>query len=208
MNNEQNRLPLAHPMIPADHISFNDDGTAWLVTAAQPHSCLGCGRTLLDQTGCPGRTMHVAHITRPLDRPCDACAGTAANLLDELDDDHSFFKSEPCPDCVDGRHAFTIEVECDGPVHRSDRPCLNGCAYGALTYRVSVIPGMVLPVYGEDPGDWPDMLTADKLCVIIKNDGTAVLWDGAGDFTSLTLPPAAAPRMDAVKLKVAQRFEP
>ena len=44
--------------------------------------------------------------------------------------------------------------------------------------------------------------TANEPCVIVKNDGTALLWDGAGDFSDITLPPAAVPGMWLVRLAV------
>lgn len=167
-------------VIPHNHITFNDDGTAWLIV----HECDG------DHPEGENRLCDLA--CKSLDRPCDTCGGSehVPNDGDWIDVD--------CPDCIDGRHTFDIDV--GGSAlgwggKRGDEPHVA---------TVSVVPGMVLPIYGEDPGDWPDMLTFGKPCVVIKSDGTAVMWDGAGDFVAVTLPSAAAPGMWAVQLQEVQ----
>jgi hypothetical protein len=133
-----------------------------------------------------GKAWLIGHTSEwsLLDCPCDSCS-------DHWGEDDDEWDPSCCPDCEGtGRHTFKITA----PDFRGGHDLL-----------VSVVPGMVLPIYGQDPGDWPDMLTADRPCVIIKSDGTAVLWDGAGDFVAITLPPAAAPGMWAVQLQQADR---
>jgi hypothetical protein len=110
-------------MIPADHIHFNDDGTAWVV--------------------CPNE------YTEGSNRPCDSCDGTGAHIADEeLDDVNIPWITDPdttelfdCPDCDGtGRHSFTIEVEVgDMRWDRIPSP--------PLTLRVFVVPGWVLAIY-------------------------------------------------------------
>lgn len=68
-------------MIPASHISFNDDGTAWYI----PHHELW------------KRNPHfIEDYWKRLDRPCD-------NLCGDI--------GESCDDCINGRHTFTIEID-------------------------------------------------------------------------------------------------
>lgn len=59
----------------------------------------------------------------------------------------------------------------------------------------------IAPIYGEDPGSWPDMLKADVPCVVVKRDGSMVRWDGAGDFEDVFVP-AAVPGGIAVRFEL------
>lgn len=55
-------------------------------------------------------------------------------------------------------------------------------------YPPFLVAREVLPVFGQDPGRWPRMLTADEPCVVVKDDGSMVRWDGEGDFTTVAVP--------------------
>jgi hypothetical protein len=46
----------------------------------------------------------------------------------------------------------------------------------------------VIPVFGQDVGRWPQMLTRDEPCIVVKDDGSMVRWDGAGDFETVDVP--------------------
>jgi hypothetical protein len=112
-------------------------------------------------------------MMKALDRPCDS------------------------PDCIDGRHTFTVEVAWQTEVD----------AYESETHRVSVVPGMVLPIVG----------TVGAFAVLWENHdpNPCILWKPdnvyrvgpkllvGNTLTPITLPPAAAPGMRAVKLAVA-----
>jgi len=121
------------------------------------------------------------------DRPCDTCLGRTRYEGDNF----------VCPDCIDGRHTFTVEVD-----HRlwMEGNYIDG---HIDTIRVSVVPGMVLPIY--DDNDERAFRPYDR-CIIIgtrpQDEGIVVIWSGDGDFEQITLPPAAAPGMWAVKLAV------
>lgn len=174
--------------IAADHILIDHDTALWVPPPGPEPSNDWPGWDDWDPADGP--------FWKTFARPCDTCGELPLTKLTETS-----YLMRGCPDCDGtGRLTLKIGVECTGPVHRSDRPCPNWCAHGVLHHRVSVTD--VLPVYGHDPGDWPDMLTADQPCVVIKNDRTAVLWDGAGDFTDIKLPPAASPGDQVVKLTV------
>jgi hypothetical protein len=90
-------------MIPANHISFNDDGSeAWVVYA----------------------TGYEADVCKLLDRPCDTCGGNWQDYMEPLDRDGSVVS--PCPDCDGtGRHTFTIEV--GGCICNGDSPADPAC---------------------------------------------------------------------------------
>jgi hypothetical protein len=75
-----------------------------------------------------------------------------------------------------------------------EAPC-DGCT---RTYRVSVVPGMVLPITHNDSAPLLD----GARFVEMWDDRNAVAWiDGKNDGV-ITLPPAAAPGMWAVQLVV------
>lgn len=163
-------------MIPADHWHDNDDGTAWWVW---------------DGNG----TAHPPAYLDVLDRPCDTCA----------DIDVRGGTPRRDPGCINGRHAFDVEVECGVAMCRNGNPGYwedgGKCGYcdGSTiqSRRVSVVPGMVLPIVHHL--DW----LSDLRCVEFDKDGDYQLWDGRGNPTPATLPPAARPGMWAVKLRVA-----
>ena len=98
-------------MIPATHWADNNDGTAWLVEEAAPDSPSGWPATRND-------------------RPCDTCGG-------DCEDGPNYHTpiAWHCPDCIDGRHTFDIEVVGYSEHGRFTR-----------THRVSIVPGMVLPI--------------------------------------------------------------
>jgi hypothetical protein len=149
-------------VIPASHISFNDDGTAWWV---------------IDTTTTPDYEW-------ALDRPCDTCDEVSPWLTNIV----------PCKDCDGaGRHTFDIVV--------ADR-LLPHLPFA--TYRVSVIPGTVLPIRQQQGlqceyvGQW--IARVGDRWLIQECDGVNLTTHPA----LITLPPAAAPGLWAVKLKVAQ----
>lgn len=177
-------------LTPADRITFTDDGHAWIVVDAHENF-----------PPSPGEMVWAA-----LDRPCDHC-GALVRAGDQVIDTEgrrwvngrSVARHEPfrCPDCIDGRHTFDIEVV---------RRVFNGGAGGTSTdtYRVSVVPGMVLPIEEVDPPlvPYPDH---DAL---VRYAGDAsepwFIYTEHDDMTDTVwgVPPAAAPGMWAVKLKV------
>lgn len=155
-------------MTPADSWHDNGDGTAWWVT----------GDTL---------TRYYAEL---LDRPCDRCYGQDVRTLDVRGwHDH-------CPDCIDGRHTFDVEV-----ANRPNRGIV------ARAYRVSIVPGIVLPIYGEGELADGDGLPCEGMTHIDTQAGRFMLcvWSDEGwAETPVELPPAAKPGMWAAKLKVHQ----
>ena len=177
-------------VIPADHITFTDDGHAWWV--CKPVHRAGVTNTVGDDYDDPSWFMW-------LDRPCDTCGGQGFLYMPE--------DGIPCEaDCIDGRHTFDIEVECAVPM------CANGvpgywedggeCGYCEGTtirkLRVSVVPGMVLPVNAI-----LDLETAAPQFLVDEDGdvfGVGVGVDDGDDF-----PPAAAPGTWAVKLRVARK---
>jgi hypothetical protein len=111
-----------------------------------------------------------------LDRPCDHCKGTGAG--------RNRYK---CSDCAGtGRHTFTVEVEfvTDDPVSIT------------TDIRVSVVPGMVLPITGEMDGG---PLRIERV------EGYQDEMIGPDDqfIRDVTLPPAAKPGMWCVQVKIA-----
>jgi hypothetical protein len=128
-----------------------------------------------------------------IDRPCDTCGGS----MYVWPEGSSFRSNTPCPDCDGtGRHTFTIEVE-------NDTYLIDP----SFTYRVSVVLGMVLPIYGEDdmgdrlPQEWMPHITINSFNAAQqwwRNPKCPDEWANDG----ITLPPAAKPGMWAVKLEV------
>jgi hypothetical protein len=167
-------------MIPADHWHDNGDGTAWLVFKFG--------------TGLNGAAWE------ELDRPCDTCDGTMRVGCDE----HDSWSCEPCPDCINGQHTFTVEVRCI-ECHERDllgfTPTRN-CS-GIRTHRVSVAPGMVLPIHDECPDEDP----IEHVCQAYRDERWILHLDWKKlkcqpSERQLTLPPAAAPGMWAAKVAV------
>lgn len=130
-----------------------------------------------------------------LDRPCDMCDPKA--WIPRKPD-------LPCGDCDGtGRHRFEVEVSCFEQ-HRPD--ALTICEH-EHTHRVSVVPGMVLPIV-DVWGD-PDSLPSSGLVVDIGGKSAPWVTDIVNrdertlrPVTQVTLPPAAKPGMWAVQLKV------
>jgi hypothetical protein len=138
-------------------------------------------------------------------RPCDTCAKIRAALGNATRND------EPCLSCgeIDGRHTFTIDVECVLPMcvngkrgyWQDGHPCGRCRATG--TYQLSVHVVEVLEIHGATE-HWPDAthLSMDE------GNMTVWLWTWTGqgfDFTQnyCTLPADAADGMYAVRLAVA-----
>ena len=158
----------------ADHIRMGD-GTGWVI--------------------CPNEIEHDSDpdwlrlaFWHGSDRPCDTCDGTATAPVPEV---------LPCPDCIDGRYTFTIEVE---------HP--NWCGLGDPIdrYRVSIVPGMVLPIHHGSTCKSPK---PSHVCIhenpaeFLIPPHNAQLVTYLHDIApAITLPPAAQPGMWAVKLKV------
>lgn len=94
-----------------------------------------------------------------LDRPCDTCSQYSGpnDVINRKD-------------CIDGRHTFEVEVE----HHDAAYMTYQTSEPSTRTYRVSIVPGMVLPILSLDPHRWP----------------------------GVALPPAARPGMWAVKVRV------
>lgn len=190
-------------MIPADHIHFNDDGTAWMIV-----------REFVERND---RWWDSARYLSDLDRPCDTCDGVGCSMNGLESGDHGPLACEHlgcCPDCIDGRHTFEIEVE--GCVCDSEHGYVDSCP-GNQWHRVSIVPGMVLPIYGvpmplgtgraTDWGDADEMMlfvesTPQPFIGIMQVSGTAYLVD-VGQAERITLPPAAKPGVFAVKLTVS-----
>lgn len=135
-----------------------------------------------------------------LDAPCDTCDG------------HGIFEAEasweiPC-DCIDGRHTFDIEVDCgsldcywcDDPDQSDSAQEPDDHEHLVSRLRVSVVPGMVLPIVSV----WPIHAPA------IHHDPTSPVsewwWTYAvenGWNKPINLPPGARPGRWAVKVRVA-----
>lgn len=132
-----------------------------------------------------------------LDRPCDEYACNDGSWLDGDGDIVC-----DCEECHgSGRHTFDIEVRADyyiAPMHHHVL---------ADVHRVSIVPGMVLPIVD---GNIAEELDRNDRHIMSNGDGTfrfyeAGWWDhpNIDDDYLVTLPPAAKPGMWAVKLKVA-----
>jgi len=176
-------IPVA-TSIPADHWLDNGDGTVWWVLM-------------------PIDRVQLAAKEADIDRPCDTCDSGDLRPAGWL-----YIRGEGwqlCPDCDGtGRHTFTVEVERPIPMLNAnpDRPDIT--SNEIRTYRVSVVPGTVLPIFDLDGSD--------------GNNEANIMWDDVdGSFLyypagwyddrdlgeqTVTLPSAAAPGMWAVKLAV------
>ena len=163
-------------MIPATHFRDNGDDTAWWVLTASDTIDPATGENYIDT----------------LDRPCGVCGGNGFTSNEMLRD-------APCPDCIDGRHTFDVVVQ---TCERYDCPACIGDGPGShdrfRTNQVSIIPGMVLPIYGG----CPDYEPADHICQCYDDQWTHHSSDGPYTEEQVTLPSAAAPGMWAVKLRV------
>ncbi len=145
------------------------------------------------------RDFFPAEWVTDLDRPCDLCNGTSTE-----------YRQWPYPcHCIAGRHTFDIEVDTGERDRLMHWPV-------AHTYRVSIIPGMILPivrgacpaptnaphrpahVHLAEPSD--DNQNQSGIC---KEDCDLV-WDNPWKSHNLiTLPAAARPGMWAVKVRIA-----
>jgi hypothetical protein len=136
-------------------------------------------------------------VYRQIDRQCDMCYGRGTCVL--------------CDGT--GRHTFTIDIECPvlafegSAVH--DHPDVNPCPVcsGVTTYRVSVVPGMVLPIVAWD--EQKQIATLDHFIATgwKQNPEWAVEYRRGAHIgrqqKPITLPSAATPGKHwAVKLEV------
>lgn len=102
--------------VPATSIALQDDGTAWWYTADPIAHSEGWALT----------------IDRPCDSECFKGTATYENYI--------VLGSPRCPDCIDGRHTFTIDVEPPFPETYLNDP--------TRSLRVSVVPGMIAQIVG------------------------------------------------------------
>ena len=131
------------------------------------------------------------------DRSCDTCDG-----MGWRPDRYNANSSLRCH-CIDGRHTFEIEVEGCG----HDGTGNHICRGARRTYRVSIVPGMVLPIVlarSELPDstcivDWENYYCGNPRFAVSPLDT---------DGYYITLPPAAAPGMFAVQLNVEPKEQP
>jgi len=107
------------------------------------------------------------------------------------------------------RHTFPIEVECGTCCDRSewcgfndDGPNNPDCSTGREFKRVSVVPGMVLPIITGHP--YGPFSHVDGY-LSLESSGRAQCWqiDGIQDSVVVELPPSAKPGRWAVQLRVA-----
>lgn len=166
-------------VIAADHITFDDD-TAWLVTE--------------------GNDNHPPTYWAKFNRPCDTCDGTGFDLADvsrhlvEMSNGQPAREVSRCSGCNGtGRHTFDIEVGYDGII----RPHAH-----RFRYRVSIVEGMVLPIYGEDA----EQYNYGRWIETLDDDAFQFWWDEEQQrhrSDHVTLPSAAKPGMWAVLLRVS-----
>jgi hypothetical protein len=110
--------------IPASSIHLNGDGTAWLI---------------VDET--PTGTTAGRETAQRMARPCDSCNGDEWMIEPDGDDPGCH-----CDGCVNGRHTFTVEVECH--ICHNDPERIRWCSAAHWpTLRVSIREGMVLKVF-------------------------------------------------------------
>jgi hypothetical protein len=127
-----------------------------------------------------------------VNRPCDTCNGTGAHILDELEDDRSFWKTEDCHACDGtGRHTFTLHVEgerlsiANGRLRR----------YDGFAIPVHVVE--VLPIHDRPNGPQ----NTDGPMVYLFGSCWWV-WRSVGNYEVVTLSEDAAPGMFAVRLAI------
>lgn len=171
-------------MIPSDRIHDNGDGTAWLVIGGPDHDAR--------IQGVEGWKWD--------DRPCDTCGGDG-EFANDLNEGHW----QDCPDCAGtGRHTFEIEV--DTPKYITFP---SGASYTpTIRLRASVVPDMVLPIVSGAACESPPP-RVHHVCIhehpdgfLIPPNNAQLLMGGLHDSSrAITLPPAAAPGMFAIKLE-------
>jgi hypothetical protein len=122
----------------------------------------------------PGEWTDYGSILNELDRPCDTCGS-----MFDID-----IRGIVCPDCHGtGRHVFDIEVA---------TPEAKGFGDFIDSYRVHVVPGMVLQIHDH---------FVKGPHVRLRN-GRAVYVEANERQHRIILPSAAAPGMWAVQLAV------
>jgi hypothetical protein len=179
-------------MIPATHIAIDADTAWWVVPPPGTQ-------------GAPGNVN--ATIAGMLDRPCDRCDGDMVDGSHEAALYYAYSgKITTCDDCDNtGRHTFTVDVA--GCAHSMVDPCGDCGEVGIIPHRVSVVPGMVLPIVNYD--DW-QLHDEHPSCVVINYIFAAKRHDilmgatrcGGATGEDITMPPAAAPGMWAVQLNI------
>lgn len=152
-------------MIDADHITFNDDGTAWWL-------------------------------------PIDNEFGTDV-LIDSLRDDEESGESFPIEVECEHQNARTISgVPGDGDDWQCDEcGSDDGSPSYGLIHRVSVIPGMVLPIHALVSSRHTSSYIAQT--GFTRSDRWFLIDRNADNAELINLPPAARSGMFAVKLKVS-----
>ena len=169
-------------MIDAEHWHDCEDGTAWWVTDSNV--------AFIDYTGA--------------DRPCGGCDGRKWCLGN---DTPGLYDAIACPDCNGtGRHTFDVEVGCSVRCSPADHLFQGGATCSVcngssmLTYRVSVEPGMVLPIvnYGEHN------IVGRYIVTNVESDSFYMMQNETFPVTSelITLPSAASPGQYAVKVRI------
>ena len=124
-----------------------------------------------------------------LDRSCDTCSGQT-----RYENDGYVCSAR----CIDGRHTFEIEVATSES---------KGFGEFIDTYRVSIVPGMVLPIVDNDALEWYGRhdhhigMGADEHA---EYSGRSERGGEPQFVRNITLPTAAGPDMWAVKLRVAK----
>jgi rubredoxin len=183
--------------IPAEDFGPIIDGHAWWIVDAHDLLCPNCGASAslpLGMTCRDHRPVLSPEGTKLLDRPCDTCGGESECWYDgpqQID----------CPDCIDGRHTFTVEAfaQC---ICNGDSPPRPRCpGVGPHTHRLSIVPGMIVSLvqYGEHA-------TVGHYIVRV-NDRWFRIDNTVGPITShgevLDFPSGARPGRWAVQCKVA-----
>lgn len=184
-------------MITADDFLLDGD-TAWWVTEQRNK-----------YTHVEGERVLEGVLLRMLDRPCDTCAGLAKRFIDDhgnvwgniMAQNLDLHESIPCPDCVDGRRTFGIEVE--GMVTFGEPPNRHGAGWGTRSLRVSVVPGMVLPIVTSER--YRNDMGLRGPFVIAYSDGTTSVYLSTSDIRVTPLPPGARPGRYAAQLRIARR---
>jgi hypothetical protein len=172
-------------MTPASSIAFSEDGKqAWLLLDSEPFRGIG---------GAIEATDYYVEDVKTWDRSCDTCNGFGWG-----EDSGGMGGRESCSGDCDGtgRHAFTIEVGCNG-IHD------GGWCSGPL--RVSVREGMVLPIVDE-AAVIHGRVNMPAQCITVRHDA-AHLHGGVNVPSRITLPPDARPGLWCVLLDVHQNGE-
>jgi hypothetical protein len=179
-------------VIPADRITFNGNEAWWVV---KPVHRRAVTNTVGDDYDDPSWFMS-------LDRPCETC------------DETSYVQGEEfvrCG-CIDGRHTFDIETPCPTCATKSEWCGFDGignpdCSNGTATYRAAIIE--VLPIT-------EGLQCSERIAHVCQNpEWSHTGWLHHAELTDdrhietewpIILPPAAAPGMYAVRLKLSERI--